>query len=172
MFVSGAVHFLDITELQSKGVTGTSRFLIQIGAMVFYYLVLLYGYNIFREEQNNPVLFFQRWICLSFALAGTYSLFELGKISGNAFSTDVMTAVDSLFRSTTVTEDIERYFRIRSLAEEASYFGMYVAVLIPWILGKCFLGRSKYPGFFSRIRLYYRISVVFSIAYCLYGYGD
>ncbi|ERL03710.1 O-antigen ligase family protein [Mitsuokella sp. oral taxon 131] len=162
MFVSGAVHFLDITELQSKGVNGTSRFLIQIGAMVFYYLVLLYVYNIIREEQNSPVLFFQRWICLSFALAGTYSLFELGKISGNAFSADVMTAVDSLFRSTTVTGDIERYFRIRSLAGEASYFGMYIAVLLPWILGKCFLGRSKYPGFFFFVFGYVIVLVLFS----------
>jgi len=92
----------------------------------------------------------------------------LGKISGNAFSTDVITAVDSLFRSKTVTGDMAEYFRVRSLASEASFFGMYIAILLPWILGRCFLDRSRYPSIFFFIFGYVIVLVLFSLSRTAY----
>ena len=92
----------------------------------------------------------------------------MGKISGNAFSTDVITAVDSLFRSKTVTGDMAEYFRVRSLASEASFFGMYIAILLPWILGRCFLDRSRYPSIFFFIFGYVIVLVLFSLSRTAY----
>lgn len=165
---SGVANFFDIVGLQFQGMVGVNRFFIQTATMVFYFSIVLYAYNIFREEPRSFVLFFQRWICFSFALAGGYSLFELGKIGGNPFSADVIAAVDSLFRSKGVTGEIGGYFRVRSLALEASYFGMYIAVLLPWILGKCFLKRSKYPSFFFLTFAYIVVLVLFSLSRTAY----
>lgn len=164
---SGIVNFFDILELRFQGDTGIGRFLVQTGTMIFYFLVVLYVYNIFYEEKRAPILFFRRWILLSFVLAGTYSLFELGKIGGNTLSSDVIMFIDHLFRGGE-EDDISNYFRIRSLTAEASYFGMYIAIVLPWVLGKCFLGRCRYQGLFFLVFGYIIILVLFSLSRTAY----
>ncbi len=164
---SGIVNLFDILELRFQGDTGIGRFLVQTGTMIFYFLVVLYVYNIFYEEKRNPILFFQRWILLSLVLAGTYSLFELGRMGGNTLSSDIITFIDRLFRGGEANGIVE-YFRVRSLAAEASYFGMYTALVLPWVLGECFLKRSKYPSFFFLILGYIIVLVLFSLSRTAY----
>lgn len=165
---SGVVNFFDILELRFQGEIGIGRCLVQTGTMFFYFLVVLYVYNIFYEEKRNQILFFRRWILLSFVLAGAYSLLELGKIGGNSLSSDVIIFIDHLFRAGGEADDISNYFRIRSLTAEASYFGMYIAIVLPWVLEKSFLDRSRYQSLFFLVFGYIIVLVLFSLSRTAY----
>ena len=128
-FASGIVNFFSLSHIQFQGIFGVNRFIIQWLALLFYFIVALYTYNVCRSSIREPLCFLEKMILLSFVIPMIYSFFELMRFMGGDWSTVVLAQMDSLFRA-----NDSFYPRMRSVASEPSAFGMYSAVLFPWLL--------------------------------------
>ncbi|WP_313990852.1 O-antigen ligase family protein [uncultured Selenomonas sp.] len=137
--LSGLFNLPDLYYIKHQGFSGDGRFLVQLGALIFYLLIVLYVYNIFFREREKSVSLFVNALSISFFLSAGYSLFEIGSFVNIPFSADVLGYVNSLFRS-----NEELYgLRIRSLANEASMFAMYCSLIFPWIFSRLLSSTKK-----------------------------
>ena len=97
--LSGLFNLPDLYYIKHQGFSGDGRFLVQLGALIFYLLIVLYVYNIFFREREKSVSLFVNALSISFFLSAGYSLFEIGSFVNIPFSADVLGYVNSLFRS-------------------------------------------------------------------------
>lgn len=173
LFMTGIVNFPNMLEAEFKGIDGATRFIIQYGTMVFYFLSALYIYNIFCKlalSKENVLLLFEKAIMLSAYIMGAYSLFEITSLLGMDYCREIVNVIDSFFRSNTVQGDIFSYFRIRSLTMEASTFGMYCGVILPWLVLRAFdntVSPTK-RSFNLLFFVYYIVLIVFSLSRTAY----
>lgn len=103
-------------------------------------------------------------------MAGSYSLFELGQVLLIPGAHDVILFLDSLFRGSQeqLGLDVLAYTRIRSLASESSYFGMYVGVILPWFLKDVLQGSRSSRIKESLFVVYMLILTIFSVSRTAY----
>ncbi len=170
VILSGFFNMDHILVDTFKGINGATRFIIQSGTVFFYIFSALYAYNVFLQLHINPVYFFSRYIKLSFIIAGVYSLFELGQVFFIPNCHEIILYLDGLFRGSQegLATDVFAYTRIRSLANEASYFGMYVGIILPWFLLGIFHNQGKIKLWYTILLIYMLILVVFSTSRTAY----
>lgn len=147
-----------------KGINGATRFIVQSGTVSFYIFSALYAYNVFLQLHIDSMCFFSRYVKLSFVIAGVYSLFELGQLFFIPNCHEIVLYLDGFFRGSqeSLGIDVFSYTRIRSLANEASYFGMYIGIILPWFLVSIFHNQGKVKLGYAILLLYMLILVVFS----------
>lgn len=147
-----------------KGINGATRFIVQSGTVSFYIFSALYAYNVFLQLHIDSMYFFSRYVKLSFVIAGVYSLFELGQLFFIPNCHEIILYLDGFFRGSqeSLGIDVFSYTRIRSLANEASYFGMYIGIILPWFLVSIFHNQGKVKLGYAILLLYMLILVVFS----------
>lgn len=172
-FITGIANFTDIMEAVFKGTTGTTRFIIQYGTMMFYFLFALYIYNLFCKLSlsSKKILFlFENAIILSAYIMGAYSFFEITSLLGCGYAREIVNTIDSFFRINAVQGDIVAYLRIRSLTGEASYFGMYCGVIMPWLAWRAFVKKISLmkKAFNIAFFVYYIVLIVFSTSRTAY----
>ena len=143
--LSGVFNIDTLMELHFQGTTGEKRFFIQLGALLFYVACAVYSYNISCCTIKDPLYIIEKLLLCSFVLPALYSTLELMSILGNDSAVSFLWDINSLFRS----EDSLMYPRVRSVTAEASYFGMYSAIIL-WqefpILGCGFGGFGFYAS--------------------------
>lgn len=173
LLLTGIANINNMLEAEFKGTDGTTRFIIQYGTMVFYFLSALYIYNIFCKlalSKEKVLVLFENTIMLSAYIMGAYSFFEITSLLGMDYCREIVNIIDSFFRSDTVQGDIFSYFRIRSLTAEASYFGMYCGVIIPWLVWRAFdntVSPTK-RAFNLLFLVYYIVLIIFSLSRTAY----
>lgn len=132
--ISGGTNFISLMELQYQGATGIDRFILQFGALVFYVSSALYVCNMSAGLEEDPLYLFERFLLFSFIIPALYSGFELMRFLGSTSAMDIIRGIDSLFRP----EGEWQVFRLRSVTAEPSCFGMYSAILFPWLCSLVF----------------------------------
>ena len=172
LIFTGIANIDAITESIFKGVSGSSRFIIQYCTMLFYFLSALYIYNSIKTviENNNILDIWESAVYFSALIFGAYSFFEIASLLGNQNLREIVNFIDSMFRSDEVVGDVFAYVRIRSLTAEASYFGMYCGVAIPWLIVHAV--RTQGSGikkiFNFAFVLYYIVLLIFSLSRTAY----
>lgn len=137
--IDGALNLPELMTVSHQGVSGSSRYVSQMLAFVSYVFIAWGAYKVIKQAPK-PLDVLQKGLYISFAIAGFYSLFEIASFFTMADAMEIVTDLDSLFRSA----DEKPYFlhgRIRSVTAEASCFGMYAGLLLPWMLA----GFFQYP---------------------------
>lgn len=173
LFMTGVANFPNMLESVFKGTTGIARFIVQYGSMVFYFLSALYIYNIFCKlalSRENILLLVENAIILSSYIMGVYSLFEITSLLGMDYCREIVNSIDALFRSNEFKGDIFAYFRIRSLTMEASVFGMYCGVIMPWLVWRGFCKKTSplKKIFYIVFFVYYIVLIIFSTSRTAY----
>ena len=135
---SGAVNFFALLDLRFQGVSGIQRFIIQYAALMFYFFVGLYVYNVCTNFNEDRLRFLERFLLFSFIIPALYSSMELMFFWGNTNVVDVIRGIDMLFRP----EGGVFVGRLRSVTSEPSYLGMYSAILFPWLCSLVFRTRG------------------------------
>ena len=154
VILSGLLNFIDLWEIVYGDRTGIYIWFMQTMSICVYVAISLYIYNWIRYYDGDVFRFLYKYLILSFFVAGIYSMFEVGNIVGQSVFSDVLSFLDSLFRESDTENILLTYGRVRSVAAEASYFGMYSGILMPWLFSLIFLVKSRY-----------RILVVFGVIY-------
>lgn len=108
--------------------------LTQVCLLIFFCMSSLYIYNWLKITKNTRVIY--KWMVYSFVVSFVYNVIELFKICDLPIANSIIHIIDQLFR---MDEYDSNYGRIRGLASEASYFGMYTAFIMPWIISLVFL---------------------------------
>lgn len=170
VILSGLLNIDHILIDTFKGINGATRFIVQSGTVFFYIFSALYVYNVFLQLHINSIYFFSRYIKLSFVIAGVYSLFELGQLFFIPICHEVILFLDGMFRGSQdgLGADVFSYTKIRSLANEASYFGMYVGIILPWFLLSIFHNQGKIKLGYTLLLIYMLILVIFSTSRTAY----
>ena len=160
LLISGVLHIEDLLFMQYQGVHAYSRYFVQLGSMIFYFLLALFAYNFFYKYQNKYVEIIQTCIYLSFTLAGGYSLIEILSLIGHSDARDLLIVIDSLFRG----NELNFYYRLRSLTAEASYLGMYIGFVLPWILSGFFQYNTKRRYLFLILFVYISLMCIMTMS--------
>lgn len=173
LFITGVANFPNMLDSVFKGTTGIARFIVQYGTMVFYFLSALYIYNLLYKlslSKEKVLLMFENAVMLSAYIMGAYSLFEIASLLGMDYCREIVNSIDALFRINEVQGDIFAYVRIRSLTAEASYFGMYCGVIMPWLVWRTF-DKTVSPtkrAFNLLFLVYYIVLIIFSLSRTAY----
>lgn len=173
LLLTGIANMNNMLEAEFKGTDGITRFIIQYGTMVFYFLSALYIYNVFCKlalSKEKVLMLFENAIMLSAYIMGAYSFFEVTSLLGMEYCREIVNVIDTLFRIDEVQGDIFAYVRIRSLTAEASYFGMYCGVIMPWLVWRAFNNTvSPMKRAFNLLFLAYYIGlIIFSLSRAAY----
>lgn len=173
LLLTGIANMNNMLEAEFKGTDGITRFIIQYGTMVFYFLSALYIYNVFCKlalSKEKVLMLFENAIMLSAYIMGAYSFFEITSLLGMEYCREIVNVIDTLFRIDEVQGDIFAYVRIRSLTAEASYFGMYCGVIMPWLVWRAFNNTvSPMKRAFNLLFLaYYIVLIIFSLSRTAY----
>ena len=173
LLLTGIANMNNMLEAEFKGTDGITRFIIQYGTMMFYFLSALYIYNVFCKlalSKEKVLMLFENAIMLSAYIMGAYSFFEITSLLGMEYCREIVNVIDTLFRIDEVQGDIFAYVRIRSLTAEASYFGMYCGVIMPWLVWRAFNNTvSPMKRAFNLLFLaYYIVLIIFSLSRTAY----
>ena len=163
--LSGIANFAELSNLWYQGANGGFRFFLQIGSVIFCLCTALYIYNIFRISGGEQLEVIERFVMLSFVMAGGYSLLELGQLLGVVSATHALYFFNGFFRG----ENADLlYLRIRSLAIEAPTFAMYVSILFPWILSLWWKWKGIKKAFAILIFFYFILLALLSFSRTAY----
>lgn len=173
LLLTGIANMNNMLEAEFKGTDGITRFIIQYGTMMFYFLSALYIYNIFCKmalSKEKVLMLFENAIMLSAYIMGAYSFFEITSLLGMEYCREIVNGIDLLFRTNEFHGDIFSYVRIRSLTAEASFFGMYCGVIMPWLVWRAFNNTvSPMKRAFNLLFLAYYIGlIIFSLSRTAY----
>lgn len=150
---SGVINLPSLIEMQFQGVNGADRFIVQTGALCFYFFSALFVSHACTYFIKEPISFFRHILLLSFIIPAAYSFFEILVFGGFSFAQDALASLDMIFRK---VDDLY-YYRIRSVTAEASAFGMYSALLFPWLLNCILHDTGSKKIFFLTIFFYFLI---------------
>ena len=168
IFIGGICNADGILSDKIKGITASSRFIVQFMSVILYILSAIYLFNVFeklRMSDSALLCFVERYILISAYILGAYSFFELASILGWHELRDVVNFIDGFFRSRDVQNNIFFYIRIRSLTAEASYFAMYCGVVFPWLVLHAIRSKKIINKIWNTMFvLYFLILLIFSFS--------
>lgn len=158
--VSVGMNFNSILENSFKGRAGIQKLILQFMVLVFL-LLISYSSSIIIRVKNIDLLKLRKYICLSLIPVGAYGFIEL---------LNILNIVDFSYIIAKTSYFIQTYFRgevypkgIRSVTGEVSYFGMYCAFILPWIMSYIYTEKtSKKKILFALINIYLLVLIVFS----------
>ncbi len=142
LLISGLLNSHEILTNFTKGRSGVEKFSFQFILTLFLFFASMVSYKTLRLFRKKEVLFiFRKWILASFSFAGTYSFFlEIPAKLGQGWALTILGVVTPIFHG---SESLY-LVRLRSLSGEASWFGMYLAFVFPWLMSYLFTEGKKY----------------------------
>ena len=158
--VSIGINSSSILGNSFKGRSGIQKLILQL--MVLGFLILIsYCSNVIINIKNIDLLKLRKYICLSLIPVGAYGFIEL---------LNILNIIDFSYVISKTSYFIQTYFRgevypkgIRTVTGEVSYFGMYCAFILPWIMSYIYTEKTtKKKIIFSLINIYILILIVFS----------
>lgn len=158
--VSIAINFSSILGNSFKERSGIQKLILQLMVLVFL-LLISYSTNVIIKIKNVDLLKLRKYICLSLIPVGAYGFIEL---------LNILNIVDFSYVIAKTSYFIQTYFRgevypkgIRTVTGEVSYFGMYCAFILPWIMSYIYTEKtSKKKILFALINIYLLVLIVFS----------
>ena len=124
----------DLLPLTFKGQSGLSRAAMQYGSLCVYVLMAICFFNFFRRSRDSGE-FLSKWVIYSAFFSALYSIFEMGALLGDDTCRSIRASFDELFRSNAESHiGFDYALRLRSLADEASFFALYSGIVLPWIM--------------------------------------
>ncbi|GAA0203562.1 O-antigen ligase family protein [Selenomonas dianae] len=168
VILSGLLNFVELWGITYGDRTGVYIWFMQMVSICVYVAISLYTYNWLRCYDGDVFRFLYKYLILSFFVAGIYSIFELGSLVGQSVFGDVLSFLDSLFRESDSQNILLTYGRVRSVAVEASYFGMYSGILMPWLFSLIFLAKSRYRILVVLGWIYFTLLNIMSISRTAY----
>jgi len=135
--------------------TGLGMYMVNIVQQIFFIFSCWYVYKCFMETDREPIIVSSNLIMISFMFTGLYSLIELlGSFGEISVFQNVLTFIDSMFRSE-MNYDFGKYGeKIRSLAMESSYFGAYSSIIYPFVLYRVVCEHNKKKIIYGSLALY------------------
>ncbi len=162
--LSGMVNSSQILQAQFFGRSGSSKFFLQMLVLLFGVGVAITSFNLMHLGIIN-LKKVRRWLTISFLIAGTYSLFEIFFLLGASWADILIKIISPLIHSEEggllMTE------RLCSVTGEPSYFGMYGALVLPWLLSYLFTERMRWP--FVLLTLYLIALMLLSLSRLAYA---
>jgi O-Antigen ligase len=136
---SGLVNFSEIISNFMKGRTGIEKYGLQFMVLLFVSLTSLMFYNIFSSKNLNQVIIKIRSIIIfSFLIILIYGFFEMLVKMFN-FNIAFVPFISKL-----IHVNLFAYpDRLRSISGEPSYYGMYLAFALPFLLSYFYLGKNN-----------------------------
>lgn len=130
------------------------KFSLQFMLLLFVFFTSIVSYATLKPfHRKNILLIFRRWILFSFLFAGIYSLvIEIPGLLGQGWALSIMGYIAPIIHS--------HYFetlyldRLRSLSGEASWFGMYLVFVFPWLMSYYFTERKTYKYIYLALIVY------------------
>lgn len=158
--ISIGINFSSILNNSFKGRSGIQKLILQLMVLAFL-LLISYSSNVIITVKNIGLLKLRKYICLSLISVGIYGFIEL---------LNILNIIDFSYVIAKTSYFIQTYFRgevypkgIRSVTGEVSYFGMYCAFILPWIMSYIYTEKtSKKKILFALINVYILILIVFS----------
>lgn len=136
ILVSGIANFSSITTDMTKGRTGIEKYILQFMVLAFCLGVVLFIYNSILQV-NNFLAIIRFFILVSLVIAGIYSVIEIAYLLGNDYAKNILELIAPYIRKGHL------YSRLRSVSGEASWFAMYCAFILPWIISYIFTEKKK-----------------------------
>ena len=137
--VSIILNFSNILHNIFKGRTGIEKLVLQLLVLTF---MLLLFYSVYYIVKNNNLGFneIRRFIMISFLIVGIYCIFELLTLLNIIDFSEIIKKISYFIHNDNRGIFYER--GIRGFSGEASYFGMYISFILPWIFSYIFTERK------------------------------
>jgi hypothetical protein len=164
LIASGITNIPNIVNAQFMGRTGLSKFFFQFLVLFFGLSLSIIIFNLFIFNIIN-LNYVRKFLTVSFIICGIYSFFEIFYLFGYNWAETFLEAINPLFHS----EDTGILFpgKVRSVTAEPSYFGMYGALLLPWLISYLFTEKKSWP--FALLSLYLIFLMLLSLSRLAYG---
>lgn len=148
ILLSGIVNTPTIMENFTKGRSGFEKYLLQVILFIFMLFASFSVYHAIQEQKIEQTFFiFRRWVLYSFLVAGVYSLIEISYMLFNAgWASSLLESIDPIFHSGQWSS--VSIGRLRSVSGEPSWFAMYMAFALPWLMSYIFTEKHKKWLFF------------------------
>lgn len=130
-FIFSVLNISDIMTNSFKGKTGIRRFVFQYPMLVFG-AITSYCFYYFLRKTKIILWTIRRWILFSTIIASAYGFVEMLNMLNIIDTSEILKAVSNVIQLYARGELYPR--GIRTVCGEASYFGMYAAFVLPWIL--------------------------------------
>lgn len=158
--ISIGINFSSILGNSFKGRSGIQKLILQLMVLAFL-LLISYSSSVVIKIKNIDLLKLRKYICFSLIPVGIYGFIEL---------LNILNVVDFSFIISKTSYFIQTYFRgevypkgIRTVTGEVSYFGVYCAFILPWIMSYIYTEKTnKRKILFALINVYLLILIVFS----------
>ena len=158
--ISIGINFSSILVNSFKGRSGIQKLILQLMVLAFL-LLISYSSSVVIKIKNIDLLKLRKYICFSLIPVGIYGFIEL---------LNILNVVDFSFIISKTSYFIQTYFRgevypkgIRTVTGEVSYFGVYCAFILPWIMSYIYTEKTnKRKILFALINVYLLILIVFS----------
>lgn len=134
------INFSSISESLFKGQSGFKRVIIQLASITLL-LFALYAIQFIVSKYELSIFTIRKYICLSFIPVGivaTLQLLALLKLFDFSF---IISKISYIVNSS-LRGDLYGS-RIRGVAAEASYLGMYCAFIFPWFFSYLITAKKK-----------------------------
>jgi hypothetical protein len=164
VLLSGAVNSFAIMEAQFAGRSGISKFVLQLSVLLFGVCLAILVFNLAHRKLIDLRLV-RRFLTISFLIAGGYSFFEVLFNLGTPWAEAVIEAVNPWFH--TELQGVFFLGQVRSVTGEPSWFGMYAALLFPWLASYLFTEETIWP--YGVLTLYLIFLVFLSSSRLAYG---
>jgi hypothetical protein len=152
VLISGILNSHGILTNFTKGRSGAEKFSLQFILLLFGFFTSIVSYATLKPfHRKNILLIFRRWILFSFLFAGIYSLvIEIPAELGQGWAISILGYI------TPIIHRFEYLYldRLRSLSGEASWFGMYLVFVFPWLMSYYFTARKTYKYIYLALIVY------------------
>lgn len=143
VIISGIINIPGILQAQFMDRTGISKFFFQFMILLFGIALSLTTFNLFLFGLIN-LKKVRNLITISFIICGFYSIVEIFYLIGYPWAEFFLESINPLIHSE--ESGILLYEgRLRSVTGEPSYFGMYGALVFPWLISYLFTEKHRLP---------------------------
>jgi len=152
VLISGILNSHGILTNFTKGRSGVEKFSLQFILLLFVFFTSIVSYATLKPfHRKNILLIFRRWILFSFLFAGIYSLvIEIPAQLGQGWAISILGYITPIIYHF----DYLNLDRLRSLSGEASWFGMYLVFVFPWLMSYYFTERKTYKYIYLALIVY------------------
>ncbi|MGL5351957.1 MAG: hypothetical protein ACRDA5_01380, partial [Clostridium sp.] len=158
--ITSILNMSDIFDNTFKGRSGFNKFVLQFMVVIFMLLVS-YCSEILIKIKNITLYDFRKYIAYSLIPVFIYGTIEMLNFAGVFDLSTILEKLSSIF---------QMYYRgevypkgIRGISGEVSYFAMYAAFAMPWIISYIFTETSKKKkNLFRLVVAYLILLLVFS----------
>ncbi len=164
VIISGIINSPSILQAQYMGRTGISKFFFQFIILLFGIALSLTIFNLFLFGLID-LKKVRKFLTISFIICGLYSIVEIFFLFGYHWAEVFLETINPIFRSEESGILLEG--RLRSVTGEPSYFGMYGALVLPWLLSYLFTEKNRWPYLF--LIIYLLLMMFLSISRLAYG---